>query len=224
MRHPLSPSSAERWMNCTAYYRMVKDIPPRPSSKWAADGTRAHSLLEVSLITGLAPIKLERDPVFAKAVSVAYEYIHPFPQVFPEVKLRIQMRSLLVKGTADAMCIEDPALECVDYKHGSGVYVESGGNPQLTLYLGAAREEFGRRKRYRTTVIQPRVFKRQAIRTNSLTNDQLDDFLDDADKALDRNLQGSRDPTAGSWCRFCPAMGACPAARRTALGAALPDE
>lgn len=222
-RHPCSPSSADRWINCHGYYEMVKDIPPTPSSRWAVQGTQAHSLLELALMTGLPPKRLHKNQEFVKAVTVAFDYINPFPLVFPELKVRIQMTSLLVKGTTDALCIDDRLLEGVDYKHGSGVYVDSKLNPQLTLYVGAAREEYGTRKRYKTTVIQPRVFGRNPIRSNVLTDMELDDFLADADRALSRNLQGSHGPRAGSWCRFCPAMGVCPAARRKAIGEAFPE-
>ena len=45
----LSPSSAQRWINCPGSIREIEKAPPAPDSFAAREGTAAHELAEVCL-------------------------------------------------------------------------------------------------------------------------------------------------------------------------------
>lgn len=228
----LSPSSSSRWINCPGSVAAGAMYAAKPSSKYAAEGTAAHSLLEMCL-------RLDQDPEafigheiedgfmvtdeMAAAVGAAVDWVRETMQANPSLRLHIEIRVKIgpliglhngeCDGTADII-LEDGRLCIVaDYKHGAGVYVEVKDNSQLMLYLAGARERNGKSFfKYESVVIQPRNYSNngRAVRLSHLTEPDLVHWLQKTVRpAAHAALQPNGLRKAGDWCRWCAAAGSC---------------
>ena len=162
----LSPSSAKRWMTCPGSVKLIESLNlPYQTSKYAAEGTVAHSIGDQCLSKNLEPksflgktmeadgfkFKVNREMI--EAVEVYVDYIYDLitqaemsadTLVEKQIEVRCSLKSLGVEGmdggTSDAVliCREHSFIEVIDYKHGQGVAVDVDDNPQLMSYgLGA---------------------------------------------------------------------------------------
>ena len=167
----LSPSAAHRWINCPGSIRESEGVP-NVSSKFAEEGTAAHTLAEECLRVGADASHFAGDHVnltlggigkldpdgtsfevteeMADAVQVYLDTVREIafahPDIEFEVEAQLDMRDVpgMAFGTGD-FCAYDPAqkkLTIIDYKHGRGVPVEANANPQLFAYA------IGTAKRY----------------------------------------------------------------------------
>lgn len=228
----LSPSSSERWLACPGSISASAIVPQRPSSKFAAEGTAAHSLLEICLILDQDPTRflgLEIEPGFivteemAAAVGVATDWVRETMQAMPSLRLHTERRvrpGPLIglnngecEGTADII-LEDGRLCIVaDFKYGAGVYVEVKDNTQLMLYAAGAREYNGAAFfKYRTVVIQPRNYSNNGrlVRESNFTETDLVSWLMQSVKPAAHSALTPNAPRhAGAHCRWCPASGQC---------------
>lgn len=122
-------------------------------------------------------------------------------------------------GTVDfrAYFPEDHSLEIVDLKYGSGVLVMPQRNPQLMYYaIGSAIPIIVKENRplteIRTTIVQPRIEHDEGpVRTASYTWEELAQFSKELLAAAQETQREDAPLVPGSWCKFCPAKGACPA-------------
>ena len=180
----LSPSAAERWINCPGSIRLAEQCPPAPSSEYADEGTAAHRLAELKVECGLVPIgdpKLTQDFEQARAsqyycgeMEEATEfYADRVQEIYakalqgdPAAELMVEQHFSLEDwipggfGTSDAVVIGGDVIEVIDLKYGKGVKVDAVGNPQLRLYgLGAAMlfGDIYDLNTVRMTIIQPRL-------------------------------------------------------------------
>lgn len=133
----LSPSAAERWMNCPGSVALCVGIEGR-TSEHAAEGTRAHKVAEM-LLQG-KPVKAEKDmlehvTVYVRAVEELCEHPHAQCHIEKEVKVNDDCW-----GTADAIVWrpDQATLYVRDLKYGAGVGVEVSDNLQLKIYALAA--------------------------------------------------------------------------------------
>lgn len=241
----LGGSSAHRWMECPGSVRLSEEVPDRPTSEYAIEGSAAHELAEKCLVSGKHPdsfvdgeIVVEDDgqehvvPVteeMARAVSVYTEHVEERLAEGHDtffVEMRVSLDRLdppaPMFGTADAVWWDDETrtLDMVDYKHGRGVVVEVEENPQLMYYaLGAVLELGVKPDTLRTTIVQPRADHEDGpVRSWTFGWDELVAFKE----KLMAAAEATTAPDApvgpvGSHCRFCPAKAICPAQHDNAL-------
>jgi hypothetical protein len=152
-----SPSQAERFRACHGSTNLLARVPKRPSSKWAIEGTNAHTVLEAALVNGVRDSReahVEYSELFAEdlntsenmfyfSIQVALDYIYgildeyPGSTLFAERFVNPPVES--APGEAGGYCdtgIWVPALRrfySIDYKHGAGVVVEAKNNKQLAI-------------------------------------------------------------------------------------------
>lgn len=163
---PFGASSAKRLLACPPSYALTHRLgAPSKSSKYAAEGTLAHSLAEDFLKTGKVvalsvgetrnvdghDVKIDEDML--EFVSVYTNYVEVLRTIGYEVWLerRVSPDWLWLPkappvdlfGTADCVAFDadTKTLLVADLKYGRGVPVEARWNPQLLYYaLGAIRE------------------------------------------------------------------------------------
>lgn len=242
---PLSPSSSHRWINCPASIRMTALVttPIQSSSVYAAEGTAAHTVAEISAryfvlktITkaeyrsGIDEATRGWEHQRADMIRHGESYARYLKQ-----KLREHEHSILMLeqklptgieecwGTSDAVIVSLEHVEVVDYKYGTGIRVWAERNSQLMLYGVGALEEYGDVLGYPTTVrlsiFQPRLDQYDSW---ELTPDELLEWRDEVGVIADRALNDPDAPfgPAEDVCRFCPAAGEC----RPRMEAALIDD
>lgn len=227
----LSPSSAHRWLNCTAAPRLEDGIEDK-GSDFAAEGTLAHAYCAQKLkyFLGL-PTDAEDDEIadfYADYHSGEMdEYTDAYVAIvlakFNEAKERTTDAQLLVEtrlsfgnyipdafGTADAIIIADGTMEVIDFKYGKGVKVSAVDNPQMMIYALGAYDKFSfdyNIERVKMTIVQPRI--------DNLSEDErsVKDLLSWAADTLTPKAReayaGNGPQVPGSWCQFCKVKSQC---------------
>jgi hypothetical protein len=242
----LGASKAERWMQCPGSVNAERDLP-NTRSEYAIEGTAAHTLAEKALRKNLdaavwldTEIDVEGTSVtvteeMAEAVQVYLDYVRTLIPTGldkggsqPEWGIEEQFDLAPLNppepmfGTADfwQWSPEIRYLEVVDYKHGSGVFVQVEGNPQFLYYaLGAVVKLNKKPKRIRVTVVQPRGAG-DPVRSWEFDWETLVAFKRHLfDRAqLTQAVDAPR--SAGAHCRFCKATATCPEQRNVAIAVA----
>lgn len=216
----LSPSAAQRWMNCPPSACLEREFPSS-SSEAAAEGTAAHALCEHKLRKFL---KLrskrphsdfeddEMDRCSDEYVSFVREQMGEVssPMVLVEQRLDLTRYVPEAFGTADCIVAGGDMLHVIDFKYGMGVLVEEEHNPQMMLYALGALDLLDGIYDIQTismSIFQPR---RKNVCTWSLTKEDLihwarGDLVEKARLAY----AGEGEFCAGEWCTFCRAAVRC---------------
>lgn len=238
----LSPSSAHRWINCTAAPRLEADVEDK-GSDYAAEGTLAHAYCAQKLKAFLG-LPTEGEASEIEELNDLYhtsemdEHTDTYKTIVLEkfnaaraktkdalllVETRLDFRDYVPDafGTADAIIITDDVIEVIDFKYGKGVRVSAVDNPQMMIYALGAYEKFNfdyRIDRIRMTIIQPRI--------DNFSEWELGvaDLMDWADTVLKPKANeaygedGVQVP--GDWCRFCKVKNRCRALAKQCIDAA----
>lgn len=231
----LSPSSSERWLNCTPSARLA-DAAGSKTSEYAEEGTTAHELAEYVLgcwTDGTFLPECEEMPVPENIASNKYyseemkeaisHYVNfvtgefyemqkgPFGgsvRMYLEEKLDISGYAPESFGSADVSLVSEQILHIIDLKYGKGVKVPAE-SPQFKMYALGVVAKFGgpKVKRIRMSVAQPRLKHFETIEVD------VRDLLDWAEKVLRPKAklayEGKGEPVVGSWCQFCPVKATC---------------
>jgi hypothetical protein len=219
----LSASSAERWFNCPGSVALSREMPPQPTSKYAAEGTLAHSWLEYKLqisLFGKGEKPEEGMPEdMEEAVDIAFDYITEKFMLAKSTDILIEHKFDLsfihpgMFGTAD-FCGLTPKGELfvIDYKHGKGVVVDIEDNKQLHYYAVGAVNHFDVSSDTQVcmVVIQPRaqgkIIKEQWKKAGEV-HDWTNELIEAAKLADSENAPIKQ----GDHCKWCPAQARCPA-------------
>lgn len=235
----LSPSSSERWLNCTPSARLAEEAGSK-TSEYSEEGTTAHELAEYALkswIYGTFYPECDELPVpqeiasnkyyseeMKEAISRYVDFVTgefyemqkgPFGgsvATYLEEKLDISKYAPDSFGSADVSLVSEQIVHIIDLKYGKGVkvLVES---PQFKMYaLGVLAKLGGPKvKRVRMSVAQPRLNHYDTIEMG------VSDLLEWAEEVLKPKsklaYEGKGEQVVGSWCRFCPVKATCRAQR-----------
>lgn len=247
MKHAtLGASSAHRWMNCAGAPRMEKGIVDY-GSVHAAEGTAAHKLAEMALVSELPPSNWMGQTVNARGDFVVTEEMADAVDLYiaavycavttKNVILWIERRFNLdaldppapMFGTSDAVAYDpdEKMLTVIDLKYGRGVIVEVENNPQEMYYgLGALLDIEKEYPEYeiekiKLVIVQPRAEHPDGhIRSVVIDYEDLIAFA----VTLLEKARATTDPNApltpGDWCRWCKAAPVCPALQEQAMSVA----
>lgn len=245
----LSPSASYIWMNCPGQPTLAAGIADPGSSKYAALGTLAHSVLERCLNNGWDAKRFVGETAEgqtfsiedAEAVQVAIDWLRDEiledgDEAETEVKLRYNDDYW---GTSDVVRYRPSTGELlvVDYKHGSGVAVEAYNNPQGVGYALMKVKALGNRgiSTVRFVIIQPRCFHEDGpIREFVIEGIDMLEWEDRIVEAIRLVSQGAADSgrlanwasfylNPGSHCKWCKAAAVCPALAKQATEALQND-
>lgn len=231
----LSPSSSERWLNCTPSARLA-DAAGSKTSGCAEEGTTAHELAEYVLkswIYGTFYPECDELPVPENIASNKYyseemkeaigSYVDfvtgefyemqkgPFGgsvATYLEEKLDISGYAPESFGSADVSLVSEQMLHIIDLKYGKGVKVPAE-SPQFKMYALGVLAKFGgpKVKRVRMSVGQPRLNHYDTIEMG------VSDLLEWAEEVLKPKAklayEGKGEQVVGSWCQFCPVKATC---------------
>jgi len=223
----LSPSSAARWMTCTASVALAEKYPNKDSG-FAAEGTVYHQLVSDGLEFGFAPsaslgkiiVEGEHEvEVTEEMVAHAEEAIdHIEDNIFKDgprfVEERISLEPHMPGqfGTMDAGSYDDKTIFVHDEKYGAGVPVSPVENPQAMLYaLG-----FYNRIKHKTpakeiviSINQPR--SKSGGGEWSLSTNELVEFGEEVKRVVREIEEAPKFEPSPKACFFCPARKACEA-------------
>ncbi len=145
-------STAKRVINCPGSVALCQKVPPKPSSKYADEGTLLHNVMAELLgsdkplreLVGMRFNDIElTNELAGEKVLPALEALN---EIDPEAKLEYAVEQTVsfgdflpgVFGSCDLIGrIGDRAI-VLDWKFGDGVAVEAEENPQLLFYTAAA--------------------------------------------------------------------------------------
>lgn len=235
-----SASNAHRFVRCRGQVLFAQAVGPVPDNEHSLEGTRAHELLQKSLLGD--KIKGEATPEMLEA----FDYVHDFienlfiargphlvvrveePFVFPQSVVPREDAS----GIADLTIIDHMASEAwvLDFKYGQGIAVEARENMQLAFNAVSLlwRQPIAR---VNFVIVQPRIkhHREGPVRSWSCGPLELAEFQAQIEAAIVAAeafeaacvLGDIPEPgeglTPGAWCRYCPAESKCPARERHAL-------
>lgn len=235
----IGPSSASRWTACPGSVALCADIP-NPPSKYAAEGTAAHTLGEqllnkqldkkqlyrmVGQTVMVEGFEIEITEEMAEAVSLYYDTIRNDAEALRaagnsliglEVEKRLVARSIdeHLFGTTDAVLYAGPeVLKVYDFKYGKGVPVEVTGNKQMMIYGIAAMGHWpnATRKEVELVIIQPRAPHADGpVRRWVVSVESLRRTAAELKTAVAATREPNAPLVAGSHCRWCAAKTECP--------------
>ena len=220
----LSPSSSERWFNCTKSAWLCEQFPDL-GSVFAAEGTDAHRLCEFLLHDMLGMPDTDPRPgmtyynqemeeaaqgyvLFIREKLEAWKAKGALPTVF--VEQRVDLRAYIPEsmGTSDCVIIADNEIEIIDFKY--GMYRVPATSLQLRIYALGACELFRNLydfTRVRMTIYQPRlgVVDEASMDVEELYRWAAEELKPRAELAF----AGQGNYSVGEWCRNCRARRTC---------------
>ena len=218
-------STAKRVIGCPGSVALCAKMPPKPSSKYADEGTLLHNVMDLILTTGQTPesfagmeyegIKLTQELIDEKVYPAlkALDEIDPNKEMEYATETRVGFGDFLpgVFGSTDLLGRIGRRAFILDWKFGSGVPVPADDNPQLMFYAAAAMRTpevqwvFDDIEEIECIIVQPPSVKRWVTDKKRI-------------KAFEQELlmavKIAQLPDApiniGDHCRWCAAKPTCP--------------
>lgn len=231
----MSPSSSERWLNCTPSARLAEEAGSK-TSEYSEEGTTAHELAEYALKSWIygtfypecddlpVPQEIASNKYYSEEMKEAIlRYVGFVTGEFYEMqkglfggsvatyleeKIDISKYAPDSFGSADVSLVSEQIVHIIDLKYGKGVKVPVE-SPQFKMYALGVLTKFGgtKVKRVRMSVAQPRLNHYDTIEMS------VSDLLEWAEEVLKPKAklayEGKGEQVVGSWCQFCPVKATC---------------
>lgn len=234
-----SLSGSERWLNCAGSIKAEAEYPEPPENRYAAEGTRAHTLhdkwLKHIIKTSMAfsiPKGFPKGMVDPVRVSIndikGLRDKHPGAILQSEQRVSLEYIHPEFWGTLDVRLVEHfGTLFVRDYKHGGGVPVDIvdpssnsiyNHNTQVIGYALASAHEFNYDFDDADIGInQPRALHASGpIRSVKVPMHILRGYEGLFARGIERTMGKDPQRTAGGWCRWCKAKEDCKPFKRIA--------
>lgn len=218
-------STAKRVINCPGSVALCAKMPPKPSSKYADEGTLLHNIISEVLDKGQTPesflgMKYE-DVVFTQQLLedkllpalALLDEVDPTKEMEYAVETRVGFGDFLpdVFGSTDLLGRIGSRAIVLDWKFGDGVAVEAEENPQLMFYAAAAMRTdevswvFDGADEIEMIIVQPPMIKRWTT-----TKERVFAFEKELKQAVKEAMQPDAKLNHGEHCRWCAAKPVCP--------------
>ena len=236
MNHALlGPSSSYKWLNCPLSAKLEYETEESPPSKYAGEGTLAHSICEAY---ANKKFKKMATRAFNKAIKEAKSSELYTPEMLKHAESYVELLGQIVLnyetmpyiqleqkvdiseyvpesfGTVDCLIIGGETLTIVDIKYGQGVKVSAEYNPQLMLYaLGVLNRYsplYGQNiKQISIYIFQPRLDNTSCF--NITTEDLLSWGENEVKPKAQKAFMGFGECIPGEWCDkgFCKIRANC---------------
>jgi hypothetical protein len=200
-------------------------MPPKPSSKYADEGTLLHNVMDLILTTNQTPesfagmeyegIKLTQELIDEKVYPAlrALDDIDPNKEMEYATETRVGFGDYLpgVFGSTDLLGRIGRRAFILDWKFGSGVAVDATDNPQLMFYAAAAMRTpeaqwvFDGVDEVECIIVQPPSVKRWVTTTKRIKQ-----FEQELAMAVKISQMPDAPLNTGDHCRWCAAKPTCP--------------
>lgn len=229
----LSASGSHRWLKCTPSVMLEKDFT-ESFSDYAAEGTLAHELGEISLLRNLnqmseAQFKKRLKSIMKNSfwatdmtdyvdiyVSICMEKVSETKKIDELAEFKVEQRLDFSEwvpegfGTGDFVIVANGRVEICDLKYGKGVPVSAKNNSQMMLYALGAISEFDfiyEIDTVKMTIIQPRL---DSISEWEISKADLIKWAEEFVKPRAKMaIAGEGELVAGEHCTFCKARAVC---------------
>ena len=218
-------STAKRVIACPGSVALVDKMPPKPSSKYADEGTLLHDVIAEVLDKHADPasflgrqyndIVLTEDLLERKLLPAlaALDEIDPEGDMAYVVESRVGFNNLIpdVFGSTDLLGRIGDRAVVLDWKFGDGVPVEAEENAQLLFYAAAAMRTagtswvFANAEEIELIIVQPPSIKRWVT-----DHKRVAAFESDLLRAVKTAQKPDAPLAAGDHCRWCAAKPLCP--------------
>ena len=218
-------STAKRVIACPGSVALCNQMPPRPSNKYADEGTLLHNVIAEILDKNLSPDHflgttyedqvLTQELIDEKIMPAlaALDQIDPDKQMEFAVETHVGFGDFLpnVFGSTDFLGRIGNTAYVLDWKFGDGVAVEVEENPQLMFYAAAAMRTkevewvFDGVVTIEMVIVQPPMIKRWTT-----TPARIKTFENTLAIAVREAQTENAKLVAGDHCRWCAAKPICP--------------
>jgi hypothetical protein len=218
-------STAKRVISCPGSVALCAKMPPKPSSKYADEGTLLHNVMDLILTTNQTPesfagmeyegIKLTQELIDEKVYPAlrALDDIDPDKEMEYATETRVGFGDFLpgVFGSTDVLGRIGRRAFILDWKFGSGVAVDAADNPQLMFYAAAAMRTpevawvFEECDEIECIIVQPPSVKRWVT-----TAKRIKQFEQELAMAVKISQMPDAPLNTGDHCRWCAAKPTCP--------------
>lgn len=218
-------STAKRVISCPGSIALCAKMPPKPSSKYADEGTLLHNVMDLILTTGQTPdsfagmqyegITLTQELLDEKVYPAlqALDEIDPNKEMEYATETRVGFGSYLpgVFGSTDLLGRIGRRAVVLDWKFGSGVSVGAEDNSQLMFYAAAAMRTsevqwvFDDCDEIECIIVQPPAVKRWVTTTKRIKQ-----FEQELATAVKVSQMPDAPLSTGEHCRWCAAKPICP--------------
>lgn len=219
----LSASGSSRWIYCPGSVKAEEGLPDR-KSHFADEGSAAHELMEISLLTGKSPFDwVDQQLVEYNAFTVTQEmaegvqFYVDFVKLFDSLDVDMHVEKHLDfsawvpggYGTSDTVIFGNGHIDVFDLKYGKNI-VSAQGNSQGILYmLGAMEDEIVETHTFRFHIVQPRL---DHIDTYTVSRDELLELGKWIKERAEIALSPEAERVPGEkQCQWCKAKATCPA-------------
>jgi len=221
-------STAKRVIACPASVKLAQQMPPKPSSKYADEGTLLHNIMDAVLMDNRAPDEFIGNELNGVAVTAELIEAKVTPalaaldEIDPDKRMDFECETIVgfgdalpdVFGSADLIGRIGSRAIVLDWKFGDGVDVPVEENPQAMFYAAAAMRTpdvqwaFLGASEIECVIVQPTA--RTPVKRWVTTPDRIRVFERDLFAAVKAALGPKPDMAAGDHCRWCPAKPICP--------------
>lgn len=219
-------STASRVINCPGSVALAAQMPPKPSSKYADEGTLLHDVISEFISRDNIPLQswvgteyngqvLTMELMEEKLLPAlaALDAIDPNVEMVLEVEQTVSFGDFIpgAFGSVDLIGTLNKRTVILDWKFGDGVPVEAENNKQLLFYAAAARRTpetswaFQNTDEIELIIVQPPHTRRWVT-----TFEMLDQFELELARAVKLAQQPDAPLEVGSHCRWCAGKPLCP--------------
>jgi hypothetical protein len=204
---------------------LVQKMPPKPSSKYADEGTLLHNVMAELIMSEEPPeyyigTRYEDQILTFELVEEkilpalrALDVIDPEHKMEIEAETRVGFGDLLpgVFGSTDLIGRLGNRAIVLDWKFGDGVMVEVEENPQLMFYAAAAMRTPEAQWAFEgVTEIEMVIVQPPEIRRWVTTPERIAKFELELVQAVKQAEKPDAKLTVGDHCRWCAAKPICP--------------
>jgi hypothetical protein len=218
-------STAKRVINCPGSVALVQKMPPKPSSKYADEGTLLHNVMAELIMSEEPPdyylgTRYEDQILTPGLVEEkiwpalrALDIIDPEQKMEIEAETRVGFGDLLpgVFGSTDLIGRLGNRAVVLDWKFGDGVVVEVEENPQLMFYAAAAMRTPEAQWAFEgVTEIEMVIVQPPEVRRWVTTPMRIARFEQELVQAVKQAEKPDAKLAVGDHCRWCAAKPICP--------------